>query len=95
MTMLDRRVAQIYVSTDCRTTGSTYNSYVIGLSDKYGRPDKLETKYYRNGFQSGRRNRIESIHTSSTAAKPSKPALLYLLRSIGGREGAPCVVGPW
>ena len=53
MTMLDRRVAQIYVSTDRRTTGSTYNSYVIGLSNKYGRPDKLETKYYRNGVETG------------------------------------------
>ena len=53
MTMLDRRVAQIYVSTDRRTTGSTYNSYVIGLSNKYGRPVKLETKYYRNGVETG------------------------------------------
>jgi hypothetical protein len=53
MTMLDRRVAQIYVSTDRRTTGNTYNSYVIGLSNKYGRPDKLETKYYRNGVETG------------------------------------------
>jgi hypothetical protein len=53
MTMLDRRVAQIYVSTDRRTTGSTYNSYVIRLSNKYGRPDKLETKYYRNGVETG------------------------------------------
>jgi hypothetical protein len=51
MTMLDRRVAQIYVSTDRRTTGNTYNSYVIGLSNKYGRPDRLETKYYRNGVE--------------------------------------------
>jgi hypothetical protein len=53
MTMLDRRVAQIYVSTDRRTTGSTYNSYVIRLSNKYGRPDKLETRYYRNGVETG------------------------------------------
>jgi hypothetical protein len=53
VTMLDRRVAQIYVSTDRRTTGNTYKSYVIGLSNKYGRPDKLETKYYRNGIETG------------------------------------------
>jgi hypothetical protein len=53
LTMLDRRVAQIYVSTDRRATGNIYNSYVIGLSNKYGRPDKLETKHYRNGVETG------------------------------------------
>jgi hypothetical protein len=53
MTMLDRRVAQIYVSTDRRTQGNTYNSYVVALSTKYGSPDKLETKYYRNGIETG------------------------------------------
>jgi hypothetical protein len=53
MTMLDRRVAQIYVSTDRRTEGNNYNSYVLAMGTKYGRPDKLETKYYRNGVESG------------------------------------------
>jgi hypothetical protein len=53
MTMLDRRVAQIYVSTDRRTQGNTYNSYVVALGAKYGRPDKFETKYYRNGIETG------------------------------------------
>ena len=53
MTMLDRRVAQIYVSTDRRTQGNTYNSYVVALSTKYGSPDKLETKYYHNGIETG------------------------------------------
>ena len=53
MTMLDHRVAQIYVSTDRRTRGNTYSSYVLALGTKYGRPDKLETKYYRNGIQTG------------------------------------------
>ena len=53
MTMLDRRVAQIYVSTDRRTQGNTYNSYVVALGTKYGRPDKLETRYYRNGVETG------------------------------------------
>jgi hypothetical protein len=53
MTMLDRRVAQIYVSTDRRTQGNTYNSYVLALGTKYGRPDKRETKYYRNGVETG------------------------------------------
>jgi len=53
MTMLDRRVAQIYVSTDRRTQGNTYTSYVLALGTKYGRPDKLETKYYRNGVETG------------------------------------------
>jgi hypothetical protein len=53
MTMLDRRVAQIYVSTDRRTQGNTYNSYVLALGAKYGRPDKLETRYYRNGVETG------------------------------------------
>ena len=53
MTMVDRRVAQIYVSTDRRTQGNTYNSYVLALSTKYGSPDKLETRYYRNGVETG------------------------------------------
>jgi hypothetical protein len=53
MTMLDQRVAQIYVSTDRRTQGNTYNSYVLALGTKYGRPDKLETKYYHNGVETG------------------------------------------
>jgi hypothetical protein len=53
MTILDRRVAQIYVSTDRRTQGNTYNSYVLALGIKYGQPDKLETRYYRNGVETG------------------------------------------
>jgi hypothetical protein len=53
MTMLDRRVAQIYVSTDRRTQGNTYNSYVLALATKYGSPDKRETKYYHNGVETG------------------------------------------
>jgi hypothetical protein len=53
MTMLDRHVAQIYVSTDRRTEGYTYNSYVLALGTTYGRPDKLETRYYRNGVETG------------------------------------------
>jgi len=52
MTMLDHRVAQIYVSTD-RTQGNTYNSYVLALTTKYGSPDKRETKYYHNGVETG------------------------------------------
>jgi hypothetical protein len=53
MTMLDQRVAQVYVSTDSRTQGNTYNSYVLALTTKYGSPDKRETKYYRNGVETG------------------------------------------
>lgn len=53
MTMLDRKVAQIYVSTDRRTQGNTYKSYVLALGAKYGRPDKLETRYYHNGVETG------------------------------------------
>ena len=53
MTMLDRRVAQIYVSTNRRTEGNTYNSYVLGLATKYGSPDKRETKYYQNDVETG------------------------------------------
>jgi hypothetical protein len=53
MTMLDQRVAQIYVSTDGRTQGNTYGSYVLALTTKYGSPDKRETKYYHNGVETG------------------------------------------
>jgi hypothetical protein len=50
ITMLDRRVAQIYVSTDSRTHGNTYNSYVLALAKEYGSPDKLETRPSGNGL---------------------------------------------
>ena len=53
MTMLDRRVAQIYVSTDRRTQGNTYNSHVLALATKYGSPEQSETKYYHNGVETG------------------------------------------
>jgi hypothetical protein len=53
MTMLDRRVAQIYVSTDRRTQGYTFSSYMLALGAKDGSPDRLETKYYRNGIETG------------------------------------------
>jgi hypothetical protein len=53
MTMLDRRVAQIYVSTDQRTQGNTYNSYVLALATKYGSPERSETKYYHNAVETG------------------------------------------
>ena len=51
--MLDRRVAQIYVSTDRRTLGNTYDSYVLALATKYGSPNKGETKYYHKGVETG------------------------------------------
>jgi hypothetical protein len=53
MTMLDHRVAQIYVSTDRRTRGNTYNSYVLALATKYGSPENSETRYYHNGVETG------------------------------------------
>jgi hypothetical protein len=53
LTMLDDRVAQIYVSTDHRTKGNNYDSYVVALSTKYGKPERLETRYYRNGVETG------------------------------------------
>jgi hypothetical protein len=53
LTMLDRRVAQIYVSTDRRTQGNTYRGYVLALTTKYGSPERSETKYYHNGVETG------------------------------------------
>jgi hypothetical protein len=53
ITILDRRVAQIYVSTDRRTQGNTYEKYVLGLGTTYGEPDRLETRYYRNAIETG------------------------------------------
>ena len=41
------------MSTDRRTQGNTFNSYVLALGTKYGSPDKLETRYYRNGVETG------------------------------------------
>jgi hypothetical protein len=48
MTMLDRRVAQIYVSTDNRTQGNSYDRYLVGLAKEYGSPDNLRTRQNRN-----------------------------------------------
>ncbi len=44
MTILDRRVAQIYVPTDSRTGGHSYDGYMLTLEQKYGRPDRGDTK---------------------------------------------------
>jgi hypothetical protein len=41
------------VSTDRRIKGNNYDSYVVALSTKYGEPDRLETRYYRNGVETG------------------------------------------
>ena len=50
MTILDRRVAQIYVSTGSRTGGDTYERYVLTLTKKYGRPDRVEIGQNRSGL---------------------------------------------
>ena len=50
MTILDRRVAQIYVSTDSRTGGDSYDRYVLTLAKKYGRPDRVAIRQNRSGF---------------------------------------------
>jgi hypothetical protein len=41
MTILDQQVAQIYVSTDSRAEGNTYDSYMLCSAEKFGRPDKI------------------------------------------------------
>ena len=53
MTMLDHRVAQIYMPTDRRTQGNTYSRYVLALTTKYGSPGKSEIKYYHNDVETG------------------------------------------
>jgi hypothetical protein len=53
VTMLDRKVAQIYVSMDGHKKEEAYNSYVAALRTKYGRPDIFETKYYHEGGETG------------------------------------------
>jgi hypothetical protein len=35
-------LAQIYVSTESRTGGNTFDRYVLRLTKKYGRPDRVE-----------------------------------------------------
>ncbi len=52
MTILDRRVAQIYVSTDSRTGGNTYDGYMLTLAQKYGRPDNIDIGQSRSGLAS-------------------------------------------
>ena len=53
MTILDHRVAQIYVSTDSRTGGNTYDGYVLMLAEKYGRPDNVDIGQSRSGAANG------------------------------------------
>jgi len=53
MTILDQKVAQIYVSTDSRTGGNTYDSYVLMLGQKYGRPDNVDIGHGRSGAANG------------------------------------------
>jgi len=50
MTILDHKVAQIYVSTDSRTGGNTYDGYVLTLAKKYGRPDGVDIGQNRSGL---------------------------------------------
>jgi hypothetical protein len=50
MTILDQKVAQIYVSTDSRTGGNTYDGYVLTLAEKYGRPDRVDIRQNRGGL---------------------------------------------
>jgi hypothetical protein len=50
MTILDQRVAQIYVSTDSRTEGNTYDGYMLTLVKKYGRPDRVDIGQDRRGL---------------------------------------------
>jgi hypothetical protein len=42
MTILDHKVAQIYVSTDSRTAGNTYDGYMLTLAQRYGKPDRVD-----------------------------------------------------
>src|SRR6201984_2837841 len=53
MTILDQKVAQIYVSTDSRTGGNTYDGYVLMLAEKYGRPDNVDIGQSRRGPAKG------------------------------------------
>jgi hypothetical protein len=50
MTILDQKVAQIYVSTDSRTEGHTYDGYVLMSAKRYGRPDTVAIGQNRSGL---------------------------------------------
>jgi hypothetical protein len=49
MTILDQKVAQIYVSTDSRTGGNTYDVYMLTLAQRYGKPDGVDIGQNRSG----------------------------------------------
>jgi hypothetical protein len=49
MTILDQKVAQIYVSTDSRTAGNTYDVYMLTLAQRYGKPDGVDIGQNRGG----------------------------------------------
>src|SRR5246127_881721 len=53
MTILDQKVAEIYVSTDSRTGGNTYDGYMFMLAQKYGRPDNVDIGQSRRGPANG------------------------------------------
>jgi hypothetical protein len=52
LTIFDKKVAQIYVS-DHRTESNAYNGFLLALATKYGSPERSETRYYRNGRETG------------------------------------------
>ena len=51
MTILDRKVAQIYVSTESRTGGHSYDGYMLTLEQKYGRPDRGDLRQHRSDLE--------------------------------------------
>jgi hypothetical protein len=51
MTILDGRVAQIYVSTESRTGGHSYDGYMLRLEQKYGRPDRGDLRQHRSDLE--------------------------------------------
>ena len=64
-------VAQIYVSTDSRTDGNTYNSYVLAMMEKYGSPDKPgPTPYRRSSFSAEGNSGLEPSHEPTSSSDP-------------------------
>ena len=71
MTILDQKVAQIYVSTDSRTGGNTYDGYMLTLAEKYGRPDSVDISKTAAVLQMSCREKGSAGPEADNTSKPA------------------------
>jgi hypothetical protein len=88
MTMLDKRVAQIYVSTDSRTEGNTYDNYLLTITclgwqrttaarttSKLGQTAMILVKRFRDKDSAGRKtaNTLKPARSNAQSRSVASP----------------------